>query len=69
VTVFPICLQCRHLAPDGPMKCTAFPRGIPNPILFMEHDHRQPYKGDHGIRYEPRDAAAAEIEPLHRTER
>jgi hypothetical protein len=30
----------------------------------MTHDHRKPYPGDHGIRYEPRDAAAAEIEPL-----
>jgi len=63
MTVIPICLQCRHLGKSGPMSCAAFPNGIPNPILLMDHDHREPYPGDHGIRYEPRDAAAAIIEP------
>jgi len=50
------------------MHCTAFPEGIPDPILLMDHDHRHPYQGDNGIRYEPRDAAAAAIEPLVRVQ-
>jgi len=68
LTVFPICLKCKHLKPESsraaPMRCAAFPREIPTPILLMEHDHRNPYPGDHNIRYEPRDSAAAKIEPL-----
>jgi hypothetical protein len=46
------CKQCRHYQGDG--KCTAFPGGIPDPILFFEHDHRKPYPGDQGIRFEPK---------------
>ncbi len=66
MTVFPICLECKHLNPSrrGSLRCAAFPREIPLAIQLMEHDHRQPYPGDHGIRYEPRDAKAAAIEPL-----
>jgi hypothetical protein len=30
----------------------AFPAGIPEKILFYEHDHRKPFPGDHGIRFE-----------------
>jgi len=65
MTIFPICLKCRHLNPShqGPMRCTAFPARIPDPILLMDHDHRNAYPGDQGIRYEPSDAAAAAIEP------
>jgi hypothetical protein len=66
MTVFPICLKCKHLNLNtaGPMRCRAFPAGIPTPILVMEHDHRTPYRNDHGVRYEPRDAEAAAVAPL-----
>jgi hypothetical protein len=63
MTVFPICLKCKHLQASGPMQCAAFPAAIPLPILMMQHDHRERYPNDHGIRYEPRDAEAAKIEP------
>lgn len=43
------------------MRCEAFPEAIPMPILLNEHDHREPYKGDHGIRFEAR----PEIEGEH----
>jgi hypothetical protein len=34
-------------------KCKAFPKKIPEKILFGEFDHTKPYKGDKGIRFEP----------------
>lgn len=53
-TVPPICLSCRHLdleaMPDAE-QCTAFPSGIPRQIWENEHDHRDPYPGDSGIRF------------------
>jgi hypothetical protein len=33
--------------------CAAFPDGIPKDISYGENDHRKPFPGDHGIRYEP----------------
>jgi hypothetical protein len=34
-------------------QCDAFPKGIPDAIIFGDTDHRKPYPGDHGIRFEP----------------
>ena len=34
--------------------CIAFPDGIPEEILLGEHDHKTPYPGDNGIRFEPK---------------
>ena len=45
------CLICVHYR--GLQKCDAFPEQIPAKILLWEHDHREPYKGDNGIRFEP----------------
>ncbi|MBE0418183.1 MAG: hypothetical protein IBX63_10500 [Coriobacteriia bacterium] len=53
--VFPICPTCKHLWPTSePLACEAFPDGIPDDIL-MGFDHRKPYEGDGGVRYEPRE--------------
>jgi hypothetical protein len=53
------CFNCRHFDPDQ-VSCTAFddiPREILGNVFPGEdielHDHRQPYPGDNGIRFEP----------------
>lgn len=52
------CAKCVHLSFDPPAdgigsQCTAFKR-IPAEILKGGHDHRQPYPGDGGVKFEQR---------------
>jgi hypothetical protein len=47
----PLCIFCRHLK-EGRVRCEAFPDGIPDDLLFALRDHREPYEGDRGIRFE-----------------
>ena len=53
----PVCNGCRHFR-DWRLGerigfCDAFPKGIPRAIWQGEHDHRTPFPGDQGIRFEP----------------
>lgn len=50
----PQCARCRYKFRDS--TCKAFPNGIPAKILSGKHDHRKPYPGDNGIRFEQREA-------------
>ncbi len=46
------CVTCRHFRTEG--DCKAFPDGIPYAIRSNLHDHRQPYEGDQGVRWQAR---------------
>ena len=50
----PLCATCVHFNDDNPEDetCAAFPGGIPDAILRSEADHREPFPGDRGIRFE-----------------
>ncbi len=52
--VIELCLFCKHDRTDkGEVPhCVAFPGEIPQTIMRMDHDHRQPFPGDRGIRFE-----------------
>jgi hypothetical protein len=45
------CATCKHYR--FLQQCAAYPKRIPQPIFDGFHDHREPYKGDQGIRWEP----------------
>ncbi len=51
--------QCRHCihfrVGRGLPRCEAFPEGIPDAIWSLDHDHREPFAGDGGTRWEARD--------------
>jgi len=49
------CAHCKHLRRpvEAGWPCTAFPQGVPEDVFYNRHDHRQPYPGDSGIRWEP----------------
>lgn len=46
------CVWCRHRS-EGGRHCPAFPEGIPEAIASNRHDHRDPFDGDRGVRFEP----------------
>jgi hypothetical protein len=45
-----LCASCTHL--DENLTCKAFPDGIPVTIVDGNADHREPYVGDRGVRFE-----------------
>lgn len=58
------CATCKHfdlaaLKRAGKLVCPAFPKGVPEETACGNHRHREPYPGDRGIRFEPRDDGKA----------
>ena len=51
----PQCGRCKHYTrpQTGRRTCRAFPKGIPQDIWDLTHDHRLPYPGDNNIRWQP----------------
>ena len=56
------CFTCKHYL--GNYHCAAFQDGVPDEILFNEHNHREPFEGDQGIRYEMSDEEKKRREDL-----
>jgi len=47
------CNYCKHRRVRGiTTYCAAFPNGIPDDIKWNKFDHKKPYEGDGGIRFE-----------------
>lgn len=47
------CWYCKHRRLRGiDTYCAAFPDGIPDDIRWNKVDHKMPYEGDGGIRFE-----------------
>lgn len=56
------CVLCKNREhTENPQGCKAFPDGIPQVIIDNKADHRLPFEGDHGIRFEPRQEVAAAL--------
>jgi len=52
------CMGCKRLKRDAlpySYLCEAFPDGIPDAIVFGDHDHAEHFPGDHGLKLDPID--------------
>ena len=48
------CLECKHFIHNKKFTCKAFPKGIPDDILFNKKEHKMKIKGQKGdYIYEP----------------
>ena len=47
--------EASSLGARSRMGCEAFPEGIPDAISEGRFVHTKPYRGDHGLRFVPRD--------------
>jgi hypothetical protein len=53
--IFRYQVNCRFCANYlGDQRCHAFPAGIPDTLWSGERLHKDPFEGDHGIRYQSR---------------
>ena len=63
----PQCLVCRRyrkpVKEDGVRRCEAFPEGIPEDLFKNRADHRNPFPGDNGIRFEAKIPSVSEVKP------
>lgn len=48
-----VCTFCKNFNRESRGRtCKAFPEEIPQEIWLGKHDHKTPFPGDHGIRFE-----------------
>ncbi len=62
----PMCLFCRHYnqeSADGEPDCAAFDE-IPDAIFVGDFDHRRPFPGDKGVRFELEPALAGDFDEV-----
>jgi hypothetical protein len=60
-----LCMLCQrfHAQNRDSETCDAFPQGIPEAILDMCADHREPYRGHHGLQFVARPGTADLLPP------
>ncbi len=47
-----LCPECKYFIDNKKFTCKAFPKGIPDVIVFGKFNHKKPFKGDNGIQFE-----------------
>ena len=47
------CPKCKRYL--GDLQCEAYPKKIPSALVRGDVSHRQPHKGDGGLRYKPKE--------------
>ncbi len=55
MVIFTQCADCKHLMSvkmNGKSVCPAFPKGIPDDVLWGRIDHTIPIENDNGIQFE-----------------
>ena len=57
-----ICWDCIY-AMEGLVSCAAFPDGIPEEIITLEHDHRKPYTDDGGVTFTAKEGSLTPEDP------
>lgn len=53
----PFCMLCKHFQYGEDPVCVAFPGGIPHEIFYKGATHFEPYPGDRGVQFAPRNEA------------
>ncbi len=53
---FPMCIDCEYFRGSKGGMCDAFPRKIPNEIWSGKLKHDEPFPGDQGIRFRPKES-------------